>query len=48
MPTEEQAAITTTADQPVAVEQATESPDDPYAFYNRIGRPKYIVAPMVD
>ena len=48
MPTEEQAAITATADQPVAVEQATESPDDPYAFYNRIGRPKYIVAPMVD
>jgi len=21
---------------------------DPYAFYNKIGRPKYIVAPMVD
>ena len=22
--------------------------EDPYAFYNKIGRPKYIVAPMVD
>ena len=22
--------------------------EDPYAFYNSIGRPKYLVAPMVD
>ena len=25
-----------------------EPPRDPQAFYNKIGRPKYIVAPMVD
>ena len=25
-----------------------EPPRDPYAFYNKIGCPKYIVAPMVD
>jgi len=28
--------------------EVVQAAEDPYAFYNSIGRPKYIVAPMVD
>ena len=38
--------VTTAAAQGNAADASTS--EDPYAFFNRIGRPKFLVAPMVD